>query len=169
MLRAFPVDLGAAPRFSDDYGKPRAGRRTHAGIDIFAPEGAAVLAVDDGRVRFDVNELGGNVAYVRASDGASYYYAHLSRYEGAARAVRAGDVIAYVGHTGNALHTEPHLHFEIHPTASHDTVDPFPELQTVFHAPDVLPPPDKRKPAPRAPGGGLLLLALLYFASRRDR
>jgi len=166
VIRAFPVDLGAAPRFSDDYGKPR-GSRSHEGIDIFAPEGARVLAVDDGRVTFEFDPLGGTVAHVHASDGARYYYAHLSGYEGVPRKVRAGDVIAYVGHTGNAAHTEPHLHFEAHPTATRDTVDPFPELQAAFHAPDVLPAPDKRKPAPRAPGGGLLLLALLYFASRR--
>jgi murein DD-endopeptidase MepM/ murein hydrolase activator NlpD len=168
VLRAFPVDLGSAPRFSDDYGKPRAGRRTHEGIDIFAPEGAPVLAVDDGSLRFDTGELGGMTAYVTATDGARYYYAHLSRWEGQApRKVKAGDVIGYVGHTGNALHTEPHLHFEIHPTGTHDTVDPFPDLTTAFHAPFGVLPPEARKPAPRSPGGGLVLLALIYLASRR--
>lgn len=167
MLRAFPVDLGAAPRFSDDYGKPR-GQRSHEGIDIFAPEGARVLAVDDGQLRFDDDHLGGTVAYLRARDGASYYYAHLSRYEGKApRAVKAGEVIAYVGHTGNAMHTEPHLHFEVHPEATHATVDPFPDLTAAFHAPEGMLPADAQKPAPRSPRGGLVLLALLYLASRR--
>lgn len=170
MIRAFPVELGAKPLFSDDYGKPRGDGRTHEGVDIFAPEGARVLAVDDGQLRFDDDHLGGTVAYLKAPDGVSYYYAHLSRYEGTApRKVHAGELIAYVGHTGNAAHTKPHLHFETHPVATHATEDPYPALQEAFKAPAGILPPGTRKPAPRSPGGGLALLVLLYFATRRRR
>jgi murein DD-endopeptidase MepM/ murein hydrolase activator NlpD len=124
-MRRFPIE--GPVTFQNDWGVARPGGRTHHGTDIFAAEGARVVAVDAGLVRFDVDPLGGNVAYLRADDGTTYYYAHLSRYEGADRRVATGEAIGYVGRTGNAAHTAPHLHFEVHP-AGGAAVNPYPLL-----------------------------------------
>lgn len=116
MIRLFPM---ATADYSDDFNA-----QTHHGNDLFAPEGAPVFAVDDGSLRLTEDPIGGHVFYLHAPDGTVYYGAHLSAYEGADRSVRAGDVIGYVGHTGNAAHTQPHLHFEVHPGGG-AAVDPF--------------------------------------------
>jgi len=124
-LRIFPV---AAPTtFTNDFAAPRSGGRTHEGNDLFAGEGAPLVAVDDGEVRFGTDPLGGNVANLRAPDGTRYYYAHLSAYSGVNRTVRAGEVIGYMGHTGNAANTPTHLHFEVHPSGG-PAVNPYPLL-----------------------------------------
>lgn len=83
-----------------------------------APRGTPVLAVSDGNiVRIHSNRLGGKVLYLRSPHGAyDFYYAHLNAYaEGVevGMQVRQGDVIGYVGNTGNARHTPPHLHFQV--------------------------------------------------------
>ena len=75
--------------------------------------GTPLVAVVAGSVTMKTNTLGGNVVWLSGSDGNRYYYAHLSSWEGGARAVEAGEVIGYVGATGNA--GVNHLHFEIHP------------------------------------------------------
>lgn len=124
-LRVFPVAGGAS--YQDDWGFPRAGH-AHEGNDLFAPEGTPVLAVDDGRLTFGTDPIGGSIAVVRATDGVMYYYAHLSRFEGAARSARAGEVIGYVGRTGNAASTAPHVHFEMRPGGG-ARIDPFPHLR----------------------------------------
>lgn len=114
----FPV-FGDAASFSDTYGAPRAGTGWHQGADIFAPIGTPVLAVADGQLyNVGVNTLGGNRLWLRDGTGTTYYYAHLSAYapgvvDGVT--VHAGQVIAFVGNTGQAITTPPHLHFEIHP------------------------------------------------------
>ncbi len=114
----FPV-FGDAATFTDTYGAPRAGTGWHQGADIFAPIGTPVVAVADGQLySVGVNTLGGNRLWLRDGSGTTYYYAHLSAYapgvaDGAT--VRAGQVIAFVGNTGQAITTPPHLHFEIHP------------------------------------------------------
>ena len=115
-VRVFPVAGGAS--YYDDWGAPRGGGRTHKGNDLMANEGTPLLAVDDGEVRFGTDPFGGQIAALYSSgpggENVRYYYAHLSAYEGdAPRQVRAGDVIGYVGHTGTADATAPHLHFEI--------------------------------------------------------
>ena len=113
----FPV-YGPAS-FSDDFGAPRADTGWHHGNDIFARLGAPVLAVSDGTL-FLVgwNDIGGNRLWLRDERGNEFYYAHLSAYSPLAfdgSRVRAGDVIGFVGDTGDAVGTPPHLHFEIHP------------------------------------------------------
>ncbi len=107
--------------FTDDFAAPRAITGWHHGNDIFAPVGAPILAVTDGTL-FLVgwNDVGGNRLWLRDDQGNEFYYAHLSAfsplaYEGSR--VRAGDVIGFVGATGDAVGTPSHLHFEIHPAA----------------------------------------------------
>ena len=107
--------------FGDDFAAARAFTGWHHGNDIFAPLGAPVLAVADGTL-FLVgwNDVGGNRLWLRDRQGNEFYYAHLSAYSPLARNgahVQAGDVIGFVGATGDAVGTPPHLHFEIHPRA----------------------------------------------------
>jgi murein DD-endopeptidase MepM/ murein hydrolase activator NlpD len=113
----FPV-YGAVS-FTDTFQAPRAGVIWHHGEDIFAPLGAPVLAVAKGTV-YSVgwNDLGGNRLWLRDGEGNQFYYAHLSAFTPLAvnnAHVDAGDVLGFVGNTGDALGTPYHLHFEIHP------------------------------------------------------
>ena len=107
--------------FSNTFGTPRAGVGWHHGEDIFAPLGAPVLAVASGTV-FSVgwNDIGGNRLWLRDGQGNEFYYAHLSAFSPLARngkRVRAGEVLGFVGSTGDAEGTPYHLHFEIHPVS----------------------------------------------------
>ncbi len=99
--------------FGDTWGAPRSGGRSHQGVDMMSPFGTPLVAVVGGTVTMKTNALGGNVVWLTGDDGNKYYYAHLSAWEGGARSVAAGEVIGYVGATGNT--TANHLHFEIHP------------------------------------------------------
>ena len=115
----FPV-YGPAS-FIDDFAAARALTGWHHGNDVFAPAGAPVLAVTDGTL-FLVgwNDIGGNRLWLRDTEGNEFYYAHLSAFSPLAyngSRVRAGDVIGFVGASGDAVGTPPHLHFEIHPAA----------------------------------------------------
>ena len=133
--RAFPVAGGAS--FGGTFGADRAGVGWHHGEDLFAPWGTAVLAVADGAV-FSAgwNDVGGFRLWLRDGDGTEYYYAHLSAFSPLAANsgfVRAGDVLGFVGASGDAEGTPPHLHFEIHPAGlrglGYDgVVDPAPFL-----------------------------------------
>ena len=105
--------------------------RDHHGIDIFAPRETPVLAAADGLVsRVGTNNLGGNVVWIWDSRrGQSHYYAHLERQAVATGTrVRAGDIIGYVGNSGNARTTPPHLHFGIYQRGA-GPVDPLPFVQ----------------------------------------
>jgi murein DD-endopeptidase MepM/ murein hydrolase activator NlpD len=109
-----PVD---APRsYIDDFGFPRVGH-THQGNDIFASYGAPIRAPFAGMAEESSNSLGGLSVHVYASANADYVYnAHLSGYAGVdGGQVNPGDVIGYVGDSGNAAGTPPHNHFEYHP------------------------------------------------------
>jgi murein DD-endopeptidase MepM/ murein hydrolase activator NlpD len=111
-----PVDQINASALVDTWGQARAEGRLHEGIDIMAPTGTPVHAAADGRiVKFFDSVRGGVTIYqFDTSERFVYYYAHLNRRaQGLAEGdvVRQGDVIAYVGMTGNA--PVPHLHFEI--------------------------------------------------------
>ena len=113
----FPVYGGSS--FSDTFGAARAGVVWHHGQDIFAPLGTPLLAVADGTV-FSVgwNDLGGYRLWLRDRQGNQFYYAHLSAFSPLAldgNEVKAGDVVGFVGNTGDAQTTPYHLHFEIHP------------------------------------------------------
>ena len=141
----FPV-YGPDASFSDDFQAARADTGWHHGNDIFAPVGTPVLAVTDGELFLvGVNTLGGNRLWLRDANGNEFYYAHLSAYSPLAfdgSKVKAGDVIGFVGTTGDAVGTPPHLHFEIHPRAllgmGYDgVVDPFPYLSAWRHLDDL--------------------------------
>ena len=117
----FPVAGGAD--WGDTYGAARSDvpGGWHHGDDLFAPLGTPVLAVADGTV-FAVgwNAVGGWRLWLADSSGNDFYYAHLSGYTKLAQnggTVRRGDVLGFVGNTGDAFTTEPHLHFEVHPTS----------------------------------------------------
>ena len=112
----FPVE-GAQGELRDSFAEGRAGH-LHEAADILAPRGTRVLAVDDGRVaKLFTSVRGGLTVYQFDADEAySYYYAHLERYaegleEGAL--LRRGAIVGYVGTTGNAPRSTPHLHFAV--------------------------------------------------------
>jgi murein DD-endopeptidase MepM/ murein hydrolase activator NlpD len=133
----FPVRGVAPGAVYDSFGAPRdGGRRRHAGVDIFAPRGTPVLAATDGWVRGSTtNGLGGKVVWIWSPlRRLSTYYAHLDDHAVSSGAwVQAGDVVGYVGTTGNARGTPPHLHFAVY-TWDAGAVDPLPFLR-----PDPLP------------------------------
>jgi peptidoglycan LD-endopeptidase LytH len=124
-----PVD---PPRsYIDDFGFPRVGH-THQGNDIFAPEGTIIRAPFEGTAEEGYDGLGGTVVHVYASASADYVYnAHLSRHAGVdGQQVVPGQIIGYVGNTGNAAGTPPHDHFEYHPGGG-SAVTPYPYLNEV--------------------------------------
>jgi hypothetical protein len=109
--------------WGDTYGAPRSDvpGGWHHGDDIFAMLGTPVVAVADGTVnRVGWERLGGWRLWVRDRAGDEFYYAHLSGYSKLAlhsTRVRAGEVIGFIGNTGDAFTTIPHLHFEVHPSS----------------------------------------------------
>ena len=133
---AAPAVSAPAASFTD----ARSEGRVHDAIDILAPAGTPVLAVADGTVEklFD-SERGGLTLYQFEPSGRyCYYYAHLQRYaDGIAekKAIRRGEVIGYVGSTGNASPDAPHLHFEIHRLGAErqwwkgESLNPYPVLR----------------------------------------
>jgi len=94
---------------------------------MMASTGTPLVAVVSGRVSFSVTSLGGLSAYVYGSNGNKYFYAHLSAWEGSNREVTQGDIIGYVGDSGNATGT-PHLHFQVHPGGGRP-VNPYPSVR----------------------------------------
>jgi murein DD-endopeptidase MepM/ murein hydrolase activator NlpD len=113
-----PVDGISPSQVPDSYDARRGGGRRHNALDILAPRGTPVLAADAGRIlRLSENSAGGLTIYaVDAEERFVYYYAHLDRYRARLRegeAIEQGDVIGYVGTTGNAPRNTPHLHFQV--------------------------------------------------------
>ena len=113
--------------FVDSWGAPRSGGRAHKGTDIMNPMGNTVHAIVDGVIsRQSYSSLGGISLYLRGDDGNEYYYAHLMRYTSTVgQRVKAGELIAINGQTGNARFTAPHVHFEVHPGGG-AAVNPYP-------------------------------------------
>jgi murein DD-endopeptidase MepM/ murein hydrolase activator NlpD len=131
----FPV-LGQSD-YTDTWGAARASTGVpHQGTDIFATEGTPIVAVADGVLdRVGWNAIGGYRFWLYDQYGNSFYHAHLSAYAPLAvdgAHVKRGDVIGFVGHTGDAQFTPPHLHFEVHPGNGAAT-DPFPFLNAWKH------------------------------------
>ncbi|MEA2238571.1 MAG: peptidoglycan LD-endopeptidase LytH [Thermoanaerobaculia bacterium] len=129
-----PVVGIRASRLEDSWHAPRDGGRVHKGIDIFAPKGTEVVAVVDGVISFIGDQkLGGHCIWLTTENGASFYYAHLDRwaaglYEG--MEVQSGDLLGYVGNTGNAKYTPSHLHFGV--DQNDEMVNPYPLLTSAI-------------------------------------
>jgi murein DD-endopeptidase MepM/ murein hydrolase activator NlpD len=127
--------VGIEPKgLRSSFGEARSGHRTHKGIDIFAPRGRWVVAAASGEVvRVGQDPLGGNVVWIAGEGAKMYYYAHLDRFRPELRVgeqVRAGTPLGFVGITGNARTTPPHLHFGIYPSRNaFRAIDPAPLLR----------------------------------------
>ncbi|HWB88167.1 MAG TPA: peptidoglycan DD-metalloendopeptidase family protein [Acidimicrobiia bacterium] len=128
-----PPGSGACPvagavSFSDSWGAPRSGGRSHKGVDMIAARGTPIVAVYSGRVkRLSNSSLGGKSVYFVSDAGDMYYYAHLDGFGdiSAGMSVPAGYVLGYNGSTGNAPDWLPHLHWEYHPGGG-AAVNPYP-------------------------------------------
>jgi len=112
------VPLNSIKKFEieDTFGAPRGNNRKHEGVDIFASRGTKIFNVQEGVVLFiGKNILGGNVIKIFGEDNRIFYYAHLDSFADikVGDKIDKGKVIGYVGNTGNAIFTSPHLHFEI--------------------------------------------------------
>ena len=136
-LQVFPAgtpctyeDSWQAPRGTDASGKAL----YHEGVDIIAKSGTPIYAAADGTIsRMSTSTRGGTQLYLKRSDGTYFFHAHLSAYAAGLKvgdAVTAGQVIAYVGQTGDAVYSVPHLHFEVHPGGG-APVNPFPIVREV--------------------------------------
>jgi murein DD-endopeptidase MepM/ murein hydrolase activator NlpD len=118
--------------YVDSWGAARSGGRRHQGTDVMAPHGARVFAFVNGVVSRESTSINGGIQlYLQGDNGVEYFYAHLSGYAvPTGTRVRAGQLIAYNGQTGNARYTAPHVHFEVHPGGG-TPVNPYPYLRRV--------------------------------------
>lgn len=125
-----PVKGVRTRQIADTWGAARSGGRGHTGQDIFAKKGTPVFSATEGYVlRVGENALGGKVVFVFGAGGRRYYYAHLDGHEPNLKAgdyVTTDTVLGYVGATGNAAGTPPHLHFAVY--AAGGAIDPLPLL-----------------------------------------
>ncbi|MDQ3620549.1 MAG: peptidoglycan DD-metalloendopeptidase family protein [Actinomycetota bacterium] len=102
--------------FIDSWGFPRSGGRTHEGTDMMAAFGTPVVAIADGNITYvGVGESAGNWLILSADNGDAYWYMHNKENLTSGGPVKAGELIATVGDTGNAIGGPPHVHFEYHP------------------------------------------------------
>jgi murein DD-endopeptidase MepM/ murein hydrolase activator NlpD len=117
-LKGYAFPVAGKHTFSDTFGAARGDVPAHVGVDIFARFGTPIVAVADGRIyRVGTLHISGNRLWLRDKRGFRYFYAHLSDFAAAAyngADVHAGEVIGFVGNTGDAEPTPPHLHFEVH-------------------------------------------------------
>jgi murein DD-endopeptidase MepM/ murein hydrolase activator NlpD len=138
-----PVQGVPARALRDTWNAARSAGRKHEGIDIFATRGTPVLSSTEGIVtQVGTNRLGGLVVWVIGPGGQRHYYAHLERYADVQAGMRigAGRVLGYVGTTGNAQGTPPHLHYGVYDTGG--AINPYPLLRPGHLAQTV----DRRKP-----------------------
>lgn len=125
-----PVEGVSVRQVADTWGAARDGRRQHSGQDIFARRGTPVRSATEGYVlRVGESPRGGKTVFVMGAGGRRYYYAHLDEHaEGLAAGayVTADSLLGYVGTTGNAVGTPPHLHFGVYTAAG--AINPLPLL-----------------------------------------
>ncbi len=169
----FPLPASAA------YGYQQNFTLEHLGIDIMAPKGTPVVAVESGLAWATTEPKGGNVVYLDGASGVRYFYGHLDRWGAKVLImdrpssdvkvrVNAGDELGFVGNTGNAAGRPTHLHFQMRDGSL--VMDPYPELQkvdphrergrsgTTVH--------QKERASSSVIPTGVLLLALLWLATR---
>ncbi|MCP4306021.1 MAG: peptidoglycan DD-metalloendopeptidase family protein [bacterium] len=124
---ACPVNGAVA--FTDTWGAPRSGGRSHKGVDMIAARGTPLVAIEAGTIkRLRNSGLGGITVVLAGASGDEFYYAHLDGWApglSAGQSVAVGELIGYVGNTGNAQYTVPHLHFE-HSPGGNGAVNPYP-------------------------------------------
>lgn len=144
-IYSFPVSQVTDRAIQSFWGAKRdGGRRLHQGVDIFAPRGTPVLAATDGRVSSTGERgLGGKQVWLREGlNGKSQYYGHLDSIAVLPwQQVSRGDTIGFVGSTGNASGTTPHLHFGIY--TANGAIDPLPFIQRIKVENTTLPLPPK--------------------------
>jgi hypothetical protein len=150
VVRRITVPIQGSFSYRDDFGDPRGTGGTHAGNDLMVAKGRPLLAVTDGTVRRVFVDNGtasqGNMLVLRDSEGWEYWYIHINNDTPGTddglnpldhafapgitvgAPVKAGQVVAFAGDSGNAESTGPHLHFEIHPPGA-PAVDPYPSLR----------------------------------------
>ena len=102
-----PVEIA---EFTSSFGAPRVGH-THQGVDMMAPDGTPIVAPESGFYE----QHGSESFYLQGNSGTLYFGTHLQEHVASSGYVETGQLIALVGHTGNASASGPHLHFEIHP------------------------------------------------------
>jgi murein DD-endopeptidase MepM/ murein hydrolase activator NlpD len=145
VLLPVPVQGIDRGQLADTWGGPRSEGRHHEGIDIFARRGTPVIASTHGViVRKGLNRLGGRVVGVVGPAGWYHYYAHLDEWSvlGIGDWVEVGMVLGYVGDSGNAKGTPPHLHYGVYVDGA--ARNPYPLLNPL--------PPTKPRPAPGTSG-----------------
>lgn len=138
-IDGFVFPVAGDTEFIDSWGYPRMtgtpSAHWHQGNDLFAAHGTPLIAAENGVLeRVGVGSLGGNKLWVVGDSGTEYYYAHLAAFAPGihdGQRVRAGELVGYVGDTGNAKGTSPHLHFEIHPGGI-GPVSPYPLLRAAY-------------------------------------
>ena len=133
VIHGFVFPVASPHTFNEDFGDIRLPdtefEHFHQGCDIVAAESTELYAAERGVItQINASTLGGNGLWMKGESGTAYYYAHLSAYEPhlkVGQLVEGGDLVGFVGHTGDAY--GPHLHFEVHPGGG-IAVDPYPIL-----------------------------------------
>lgn len=129
-----PVDNIKTRQLKDTWGASRSSGRLHEGIDIMAPRGTKVMSATEGLIAdLRNNNLGGKVIWILGPGGTWHYYAHLDGHKRGLSVgdyVKKGQVIGYVGNSGNARHTAPHLHYGLYLQGKgRGVVNPYPYLR----------------------------------------
>jgi murein DD-endopeptidase MepM/ murein hydrolase activator NlpD len=126
-----PVDGVISSQLQNTWGAARFGGRHHKGIDIFAPRNTPIRSVTEGIVEIKgMRGLGGQVVTITGPGGYRHYYAHLEEYgpQTIGDWVEPGEIIGYVGNSGNAAVSPTHLHYGIY-TPSGEAINPYPFLR----------------------------------------